>query len=232
MTFERFYGSALHQPLLLWCAAAFGVALVATDRGAHPSVRRFALAWSVVPFLGAWLTGDEVPGIGALPAGVGTAVATFFVIVGDLRVFLFLEGTTAEGMVTLGARAWGRAIGWSLAVPIASTLVRAALPDAPWRGRAVFLVYEVLFTAVMLGWLAFGRARFAWGRRVIGVVIAYYALWAVADAVILAAGADGAYLLRVVANVLYYGGLLAFVSRSAPRPDAADHTPKGARASA
>jgi hypothetical protein len=49
-------------------------------------------------------------------------------------------------------------------------------------------------------------------------VIAYYALWAAADALILTMGADAAFLLRVLPNVLYYGGLVPAIAWTAPKP--------------
>jgi hypothetical protein len=215
-TFEAFYGSFSQQPLLLWLVAAAGMVVVARDRGASRSLHAFALAWGIVPFFDAWLTADTVAGVGALSATVGTAVATFFVIVGDLRVFLFLEGAREDGAVALSGAKWARAIGWSLVVPVLSAVVRGFLPDAPWRARAVFLVYEVLFLGVMGIWLIRPRAAPTWSGRVIAYVMTYYALWALSDAVILGTGWDAGYLVRVLPNVMYYGWLLAVMTRAAP----------------
>ena len=50
-------------------------------------------------------------------------------------------------------------------------------------------------------------------------VIGYYALWASADAIILASGADVGFLLRVVPNALYYGGLVPVIAWTAPTAD-------------
>jgi hypothetical protein len=41
-------------------------------------------------------------------------------------------------------------------------------------------------------------------------------LWASADAIILATGSDLGYLLRVVPNLLYYGGLIGLIGWLAP----------------
>jgi hypothetical protein len=46
-------------------------------------------------------------------------------------------------------------------------------------------------------------------------VLLYYGLWACADAIILATGADFGFGLRVIPNVLYYGGLIAVIGRCA-----------------
>jgi hypothetical protein len=49
-------------------------------------------------------------------------------------------------------------------------------------------------------------ARIPWLRGVSRFVVVDYTLWATADIVILATGADLGFALRVVPNVLYYGG--------------------------
>ena len=55
------------------------------------------------------------------------------------------------------------------------------------------------------------------GARVCGFVLLYYGLWATADAIILFAGSDLGFGLRVVPNLLYYGGLIAAMAWFAPR---------------
>ena len=46
-------------------------------------------------------------------------------------------------------------------------------------------------------------------------VLLYYGLWATADAIILATGSDLGFAVRVVPNVLYYGGLIAVIGGAA-----------------
>jgi hypothetical protein len=53
-------------------------------------------------------------------------------------------------------------------------------------------------------------------RAVSWFVLLYYALWAATDAILLATGADFGYALRVIPNLLYYGGLIAAIARLAP----------------
>jgi hypothetical protein len=218
-TFEQFYASAAQQPVLLWCAAAVGLALTVARRSASRSTRAFCLLFGLVPFLDAWLTADRVMGLGQLGPTLGVVVATTFVIVGDFRFFLFLAAATPEGEITVDGARFARALLVSFVVPVVTAVVRGLMPDAPWRAQATFLVYEALFLALVIalragGW---GATRFAWGRRVTLYVIGYYALWALADVVILFFHADAGYLLRVVPNVMYYGGLLAVVSATSPR---------------
>jgi hypothetical protein len=85
----------------------------------------------------------------------------------------------------------------------------------------LFLVYELLFVVLALGiaarYLPRRRDTAGWTRRVTRFVVLYYGLWASADAIILGTGADVGFLLRVVPNVLYYGGLVAVIASTAPR---------------
>ena len=51
-------------------------------------------------------------------------------------------------------------------------------------------------------------------------VLLYYGLWAAADVILLATRADLGFALRVVPNLLYYGGLIAAIGWFAPPPAA------------
>ena len=46
---EVFYASFAQQPVLLWCAAAAGLAVVALRRGMSRSVRIFCLLFGLLP---------------------------------------------------------------------------------------------------------------------------------------------------------------------------------------
>jgi len=216
-TFEALYQSPLQQPYLLWAAAAAGLAAVAAGRGRSRSVRAFCLGFGLLPFVDAWLTADAVLGIGALGSGAATFFGSFFAVVGDLRVFLFLEAATADGRIAVGAGKLGRATAWSIVVPVATAAARALMPQGLWLGRATFLFYEVGFLLVLAV-----RTRLVpsvapgWTARVVRYVVAYYVLWALADALLLFFALDAAFLLRIAANVLYYGGLLVVIERAAP----------------
>ena len=56
-----------------------------------------------------------------------------------------------------------------------------------------------------------GVRRAPWLRSVSRFVVLYYTLWASADAILLATGSDLGFALRVVPNVLYYGGLIGVI---------------------
>jgi hypothetical protein len=146
-----------------------------------------------------------------------------FVIVGDARYFVLVERARAG---RLDASALALAGGLSFVVPIASWLPQLAWPAAFANGRHVFLLYEVMFVALaaaMRVWLPRRLARAGaddearrWALRVTHFELAQYALWATSDLVILA-GYDLGFALRLVPNAMYYILYLPFVAWSAPR---------------
>jgi len=89
--------------------------------------------------------------------------------------------------------------------------------------RVLFLIYEALFVALLMGFFRYylptSTKAHRWVRRVTGFVLLYYGLWAAADAIILATRADTGFLLRVVPNVFYYGGLAPLIVWTAPQTD-------------
>ena len=85
------------------------------------------------------------------------------------------------------------------------------------QARVLFLVYEIgffLLTLALLKWHP-QLQKTPWLRRVSFFVLVYYGLWASADLIILTTQSDLGFALRVVPNVLYYGGLIAMIGRSA-----------------
>ncbi|MBK7978087.1 MAG: hypothetical protein IPK07_34190 [Deltaproteobacteria bacterium] len=233
--FESFYGSAAQQPASLWVAALVGWAGVLVLEDRPRSVRRFASACAALAILDAWLTANHVLGIGALPGVLATAAPLCFVLAGDLRVFLFLDVVNVSEPRTLELRRarWGRVLALTVLVPvIAFGVVKPladslAAPDA--AGRILFLGYELLFLALILvlrqrvlpRQLADRGAVRGWARSVASFVAVYYGLWALADLWILLApppARDLGFGLRVLPNLLYYGGLGPWIAwRSAIR---------------
>lgn len=214
MSFVEFYDSFFQHPLLLWVAALGGLSLALSRPGLSDSARRFCIALTIVSLLDAWLTSNDVFGVGVLTGAAASVVPLVFVLVGDLRYFLFIEAAQADGTLRADAGAIGRACAWTLVVPLTSQgLVHALGADEP---RILFLVYETLFVLLSIGIAVFYLPRRAhaldWTRRVTGFVILYYALWAVSDAIILSTGADIGFLLRILPNALYYGGLVPAIA--------------------
>lgn len=212
-TFEAFYASPLQHPILLWTAAGVAMAWCATRPGLAPSLRRYCLALGLLSLADAWLSADHVYGIGTLSGAAASAVPLFFVLAGDFRYLLLLGAADAHGVLTLGMRPVLTALGLTLIVPVLSQLFLAALSQS--EPRALFLIYELGFVALTLALLRWhpGMREAPWLVPVSRFVLLYYGLWATADAVILATGSDLGFGLRVVPNVLYYGGLIAFIGQ-------------------
>jgi len=212
--FEAFYASAWHHPLALWLAAAAGGAVCLARRDLHPSVRRYGVALAVLSFCDAWLTSTHVIGLGALPASLASTLPLLFVLAGDFRYPLLWDAATPGGALAFSARGLARAAALTAIVPITAQL--AASGREP---RVLFLLYELAFCALtmaLLRWHPNARAL-PWVRAVSRFVLLYYGLWAAADALLLATGADSGFALRVIPNLLYYGGFIAALARLAPR---------------
>ncbi len=211
------YESAWHHPGVAWLMA---LALVVAVLATRPRLLAFLLGFAIEIALDAYFSAPFAP---KLPASLGTAVAVAFVILGDYRYFVVLEGALAGGFDK--ARAWLVALPWAFVVPVASTIARQIAPKTLSDDRTTYLVYELMFFALAIGVRAFVLPRRAaaladetrrWLSRVTAFEIVQYGLWALADVVILAGASEPGYLLRIAPNVLYYGGFLFFVWRTAP----------------
>jgi hypothetical protein len=202
-TWKAFYHGDLQG---LWglvvLPAAFLLALPwlrPRTQGADPRATRFVRGWTAV------FAVETIVDPLAITLG---APMLLFVLLGDFRVFLLVLGVM-EPERSL-ASTCARAAAWTLVVPVVAgllfrlgTAVAGQLPE-----QLLWLIYESAFVALALWW----RARFVPAHRppalrflraVLAYVAVYYALWAVADALILA-GRDEGWALRVVPNQLYY----------------------------
>ena len=218
--FEAFYASAWQHPIALWIAALTNAALALARRDLHPSLRRYVVALTVLSLADAWLTATHVYGIGALPGSLASVLPLFFVLAGDFRYLLLWEAATADGAMAITPRAVARAAALTAIVPILAQLVTAGREP-----RVLFFVYELAFCALtlaLLRWHPNARAL-PWVRAVSRFVLIYYGLWATADAILLATESDLGFALRVIPNLLYYGGLLAVIARLAPPRAANPH---------
>ena len=213
--FEAFYASAWQQPIALWLAALAGAAVCLARRDLDASVRHYCLALTALSLCDAWLTATHVLGLGALPASLASTVPLGFVLAGDFRYLLLWEAATPDGRIAITARGLMRAVVLTAIVPIL-----AQLASAGRETRVLFLVYELSFCALTAALLRFHpkSRELPWVRAVSRFVLLYYGLWAASDVVILAAGADAGFALRVIPNLLYYGGLVAAIARLAPAP--------------
>ncbi len=220
--FQVFYASFVHHPLLLWLAAALGTTLALCRPGVDPSIRRYSALLGFLSVLDAWLTADGAVGLGSLSGWTASAVPLFFVLAGDYRYLLVAVCGTRAGGLALKARGLLAASGLVLIVPLTSRGLVSLLPDALDSPRMLYLVYELGFALLTLT-LASRHPNVRdspWLRRVSHFVVLYYGLWAAADAILLVTGSDLGYALRVVPNLLYYGGLIPAIAWLAPLKNA------------
>ena len=141
-----------------------------------------------------------------------------FVYLGDLRVLLLAIGVARPGRRFRSNLAWA-AVG-TLIVPIWAG-IGFALAGQLWpdvHGQLLWMLYEFGFLAlcIVLGRIWVARvlptdpARAAYLRAIFGYSAVYYALWLGADFIIVVAGLDLGWALRVVPNQLYYAFWVPF----------------------
>jgi hypothetical protein len=188
--------------------------------GVDPAAARFVDAYALVfaceALLDPLVTG---PLARALPAPFGTPLGLLCVLLGDFRVFLlvcFLAGGRNALRPALREAA--------LLTPVVALFAFAANAVAgavfgPLPGQALWLIHETSFLAMVAllrrEWIAARGPlppgpREAYLRAATGYVALYYALWAACDVLILA-GAEWAWAVRVLPNQLYYGFWVPFV---------------------
>lgn len=195
-------------------------------------VRSWAAVFAVLTIVDPVAGGPLLRLLGVADAPIATAVMVAFVLLGDFRVYLLVFGLLAyagprraaraadplhaarDTMRVVPPRAVLAAGLATLVVPVVAGLVDAFLrtrnPGLP--SQTIWLLYELAFVAVaavMLVRLVPARVPAAeprlanYLRAVLVYVAAYYALWAAADVLILA-GVDAGWALRIVPNQLYY----------------------------
>jgi len=202
--------------------------------GVEPRAARFVRWWAVVfaveTIVDPVVTGPGVRWLGLAGGPLADAVMLPFVLLGDFRVFVLLL-VVAVPDAPVG-RTIACAAAWTCVVPLVAwpltQLLAARHPGLP--DGVLWLLYETAFAALALGWRAWiVPARVpatrpgvrAYLRMLCAYAAGYYALWAVADLVILA-GADVGWGLRIVPNQLYYAFWLPvgaggfFAARYAP----------------
>lgn len=217
--FESFYASPVQHPILLWLAAGLGFVVCVTRSGLHPSLRRYCAALTLLSFADAWLSSNPVYGIGSLTGAAARFVPLFFVLAGDFRYLLLLGAADVRGAVRLSGRGVLVAAGLMCIVPLLSQAVVALLPEPLSGSRVLFLVYELAFMLLTVGLMRWHPAARSvpWLATVSRFVLLYYGLWALADAILLVTGSDLGFLLRVVPNLLYYGGLIGVIGWAGAR---------------
>ncbi len=213
---------------MAWLCAAL---LLLAMAGKHRFLRGFFVLFAIEIALDAFASGPFVPKIVPKTPALETVLSVIFVILGDYRYFVLVESfakgrAPATDALFGSARAWLAALPFALVVPVGSQIVRELAPSLFADMRKTFLLYEVMFLAlalVMRFVVAPRRLREApsdvraWLLRLTSFEVVQYALWALADVVILTGHAEPGFLLRLVPNVAYYGGFLFFAWLTAPR---------------
>lgn len=219
--FADFYASELQGLWLLLVAPALFLAWRAVARsrseGVSPPLAPFVARWCVVfavlTLLDPIATGPLVKALGWTGGGA-TAVMLFFVLLGDFRIWWLVYHAAAPGPAALR-----RALVPTVAIAVSgyALFALAELVFVAVDGQVLWLLHESLFCATALllraRWLprAIDDAAL---RRFVGAVLGYaatyYALWASADLLLLA-GLDLGWALRVVPNQLYYAFTVPFV---------------------
>jgi hypothetical protein len=175
--------------------------------GADPRAAGFVRAWAVV-----WSVETILDPLSIVFAGVPMLL---FVLLGDFRVFLLVLGVLEPERARAGTIA--RAAAWTLVVPAATWSLHRLVGGVagPLPDQALWLVYESVFVVLALWW----RHRLLPARRPVALrflravwayVAVYYALWALADVLIMIGGVDAGWALRIVPNQLYYGFFVPF----------------------
>lgn len=227
MSPQSIYDAALHHPGIAWLAAV--VTAIAFARR-----QRFLVGWFVLFLLAivadAWATGAFT----RVPAEQGWIAGVVFVILGDLRFFLLAE-RYARGK--LDRKGIATALGLALLVPVATEVLRRAVPLIGSTPRYTFLAYEVMFLvlATVMRFVVYPSRLLGmvqapvrhWVLSIASFEILQYALWVACDLLILA-GIEWALVLRIAPNTLYYALFLPFVVLRAPE---AAWLPSASRAS-
>lgn len=219
---QHLYDSPINQPLAGWVLTAATLFWLVSKQ---PGWLRLVLtAFAFQLCLDNLLTGAWNPLRADSP--LNQPLAILFVILGDWRFFLLTEHFNPNTR-----HPWLTSLGFALIVPVLQGAVIAILPLAFPTLRHTFVAYELAFLALAVVWRSLvlpKRLRGAseptrrWLFDLAHFEIAQYALWPLADVLILAGtdtGRDAGYALRLFPNVMYYGAFLAFATWRAP-PDA------------
>lgn len=222
-SWEAFYRSDLQglYALLVIPALFLLFWLADTDRGDASAsdrfVRVYALVFCLETLLDPIATGP-LTRLANLGDGASSAVMLLFVLLGDFRVFLPVLFLTRP-QAGLGSALYASALLTTI-VPVGAYATYYALGLLlEVHGQVLWIAYELGFLAMAL--VLRNRVipqRLAGAEAGVGAALqrattfaaVYYGLWASADLLIVAAGLDVGWLLRVLPNQLYYGFWIPF----------------------
>jgi hypothetical protein len=231
VTWQELYASDLQGLYALWVVPALFLVFLLLDlRGRPDSVAvtpraarflgLYALVFTLETMLDPLFGGPVLRWLGLADRPEAMIVVFFFVLLGDFRVFVLVFGLDAIQAGRGPGRALAEATAWTLIVPLVTLVVHRTLIaiSGPLPGQALWLIYELGFLVIAFvvrerivpARVADSRLR-AYLRTVLAYVATYYGLWASADVLILATGADRAWALRMIPNQLYYALYVPFV---------------------
>jgi len=208
---------------LLYLAANRRLPLSSVEPRAAAFMRAYVLVFAVETMLDPLAGGPLLRWLGLAGGMLPTVVMVGFVLLGDFRVFFLVLALLAfaRGTPHLPGVA-ARAALWTLVVPVVAVAceatLRALVGETP--SQSIWLVYELSFVVMALVWRRVivpartpsDRLRLrGYLRTVLVYVTVYYALWALADVLIMVGGLDAGWALRIVPNQLYYAFYLPFV---------------------
>jgi hypothetical protein len=218
---QAFYASDLQSPWLLLVAPTLFLLWRAVSQsrsaGVAPARAGFVAAWcltfAVETMIDPLATGPLTRSLG-LTGLTAQAVMLLFVLLGDFRIWWLVFHTARPGSAALR-----RALVPTLAIPIGAYATYAALDAlaSGIPGQMLWLVHETSFLVTALWLRALWLPRHVEDARLRAFLsdallysAAYYFLWASADVIILA-GSDLGWALRVIPNQLYYSFCVPFI---------------------
>lgn len=218
-----------YRAILLW--GNRGLPSAGVTPAAARFVDRFAIVFALLTLADPFCTGPLTRWLGLADTFGASAIAFVFVYLGDFRVFVLFFGVAA--IAASQSVPLVRAALFSLVVPAVAGLfyatTQAVLGEAEMGW--LWVSYEASFLVFILGlrrhWIPRhvhpndpGTRHYL--RFLCNYVATYYALWLLADLLILVFHLDLGWALRVVPNQLYYAFFIPvlwfrfFASRYAP----------------
>ena len=192
----------------------------AVEPAASRFLRAYALVFTLETIVDPFAGGPLLRWLGLADGPIATAVMFLFVLLGDFRVFVLIFALMAIHARRPLRGALAEAALWTFVVPVTTLVVHSGLTAlyGPLPEQALWLIYETGFVVLVLVLrrvVVVRRVAEPALRRYLATVLAYvgvyYGLWALADALIVATGADAAWALRMVPNQLYYALFVPFV---------------------
>lgn len=204
--FEKFYYSDWQQPVLLWvCILVTGLLVLRKKDRVSSHYLWISALFLAESAADAGLTSN----LAGLTGFTAKALPLLFVVLGDFRIF---------AVCLLESKRLPKALAFAAVLSLITPLLsQMTLPfwtqafnleeNSEFLLRALFLNYEIVFLGVFF---IFCIVRPRPLGRLQKLTFAYYGLWALADLLILwrnPGNCDGAFLLRLLPNALYYMGL-------------------------